>query len=190
MVWSECDSWYSSFLTPYIALPRPVPTFAYRKLGMKSFKTGRKLCELTRKSRNRIKRMWTWRWGECDAWSLWANGDNSMRYLWSLEATQTNDPPYIVLHFIDFESQIANDSWDKLGDGFRGQMAKMSCSAAWGLQQWDKMEKFVHYLPEVSWKKSFVPPIFLCRFRWSEGLKLPPSCTCFWSEKKWWNVVG
>ena len=87
-----------------------------------------------------------------------------MRYLWSLEATQTNDPLYIVLHVIDFESQIANDSWDKLGDGFRGQMAKMSCSAAWGLQQWDKMEKFVHYLPEVSWKNRLSPRSFYADF--------------------------
>jgi len=56
--------------------------------------------------------------------------------------------------------EIANDSWDKVNDNVRGQMAKMSSAAAWGLQQWDKMEKFVNYLPEDSLDGSFHRAVF------------------------------
>ncbi|GBP30106.1 hypothetical protein EVAR_94949_1 [Eumeta japonica] len=65
---------------------------------------------------------------------------------------------------------VVSTDWPDMNDDMRGKSAKIAAAAAWGLQQWDAMKKYVDCLPEDSQDGAFYRAILAIHDgQWAES---------------------
>lgn len=51
--------------------------------------------------------------------------------------------------------KVAQTHWTQVGDVGRERMSRMASAAAWGLEQWESMERYVSCIPKDTMDGSF-----------------------------------